>query len=122
MSKFTDFFSMTRRERTGTLVVVAILAVAIAIAACVRSCHRPTPVTVESSEQMQRFKAQVEQITPESLQQRESRHERKNKKKHKRDNDNKGKSPKGSKAKSQKGNKKSPNHGRNRPLDEVPSF
>lgn len=113
MSKLADFFSMTRRERNGTLVVAALLAIAIAVLFCVRSCNRTTSLPANSQELMNNFKEQVTQVTTDSTHQQHARHE--NKKQH---NSNKRKSDK--KAKPNQG-KQTP-HEHNKPLDKVPSF
>lgn len=113
LNKIGDFFSMTRRERIGTLVVAALLALAVAAAVAVKHCARSSSLPAGTSAQIEQFKQQVaitEADTTRHNHHKEHKHAKKSPKESK-------KSPKDSKktAKPSAGN--APNR-----LDEVPSF
>ncbi len=56
MGKLADFFTMTRRERIGTLVVTFLLAVAVGALIGVKSCVRSSSLPPEANTQIQEFK------------------------------------------------------------------
>ncbi len=58
-----DFFEMTRHERRGAIVILAIIALLLAVT-CVSRCHRPTYIMHETEEVMQ-FEAEVDSSTVE---------------------------------------------------------
>ena len=97
---------MTRRERIGTLVVAALLALAVAAIVAVKHCARSSSLPADTSAQIEQFKQQVA-ITEADT----TRHNHHKEHKHAK------KGPKDSKkpAKPTAGN--APNR-----LDEVPSF
>lgn len=64
-NKIGQFFSMTRRERIGTLIVAVLLALAVVAVFCVKSCARNTSIPADVTTQIQEFKQQVE--TTDSL-------------------------------------------------------
>jgi len=59
MSGMRDFFSMTRRERQGTVALLAVIALLLLGTVAVRSC-RPMPPLESSSVEMQRFEDDVD--------------------------------------------------------------
>lgn len=112
MGKLADFFTMTRRERIGTLVVTFMLAVAVGVVIGVKSCIRNSSLPTDANAQIQEFKQQVEAV--DSL----STHHRHHKKTDKKSS-NKQKS-KEHKSKSKQQGK----HDNNSPrrFDDVPTF
>ena len=104
---------MTRRERIGTLVVAALLALAVAATVAVKHCARSSSLPADTSAQIEQFKQQValtEADTPQSIHHKEHKHARKSHKESK---------------KSHKDHKKpsKPTAGNaSKRLDEVPSF
>lgn len=112
MGKLADFFTMTRRERIGTLVVTLLLAVAVGAVIGVKSCVRNSSLPPEANTQIQEFKQQVEAVDSAST---HHRHHKKTGKK----TSNK------QKGKEHKSKSKQPNrHNNNSPrrFDDVPTF
>lgn len=50
MDGFKDFWVMTRRERRGTIVVLAVIALLLALTVMVRSCHADEPIQFQETE------------------------------------------------------------------------
>lgn len=112
MGKLADFFTMTRRERIGTLVVTLLLAMAVGALIGVKSCVRSSSLPPEANTQIQEFKQQVEAVDSAST---HHRHHKKTSKK----TSNK------QKGKEHKSKSKQPNRHNNNPprrFDDVPTF
>ena len=63
MHKFKDFFDMSKHERRGTIVVLALIAVMLAASVAVRSCRDTSVASRPSVEQLQ-FDAATDTATP----------------------------------------------------------
>ena len=104
---------MTRRERIGTLVVAALLALAVVTTVAVKHCARSSSLPASTSVQIEQFKQQValtEADTTQPTHHKEHKHTKKSSKKDKK-----------SQKDSQKPTKPTANNASKR-LDEVPSF
>lgn len=60
MSGIKDFFTMTRNERRGTIVVLVLIALLLAGSVIMRSCHRDVPVVEAQSADLERFDAETD--------------------------------------------------------------
>lgn len=120
IEKFTEFFSMTRRERVGTLVVLVMLAAAILFSYCERVRHDGDEATGSkpSAQVVSELKKAVES-KPLSNSKTEPRSSSKKKAKA-RGGKQKGKA-KQKKGKSAKSASKA-SQSENREMEEVPSF
>lgn len=62
MSGLKDFLAMTRHERRGTIVVLVVIAVILAMTAMVRSCPSDS-LDAEQVIEMQRFQNEVDTVS-----------------------------------------------------------
>lgn len=107
MADWKDFFAMTRRERRGTIVVLAVIAVLIAATLVLRNCRGEVPEQAARQTELLEFEHQADTtqlVAPSS--------------KHKRHAGKKDKRPR--KSKGGKQHKKSPASPRR--VDPVPQF
>lgn len=112
MGKLADFFTMTRRERIGTLVVTLLLAMAVGAVIGVKSCVRNSSLPTEANTQIQEFKRQVEAVDSAS-----THHQHHKKPSNKRKDKQKGKEHKSKAKQPNRHNNNSP-----RRFDDVPTF
>lgn len=109
MGKISDFFSMTKRERIGTLVALLILAGAIAFASISKSRQASSGAEAKPDQAVMRYLADSVNVKPDST----STHKKTKKAKH----------PPRKKAKEKKSAKKDANQ-QDKPSDmqEMPRF
>jgi len=93
MSRASDFFNMTRRERRGTIVLLALVALAIALTAALRTCDDRDAVALDS-EAVEQFEAQIDSVrhqqgAPAGSKAKSKKNQDKKKKKSKRSSDKK---------------------------------
>lgn len=106
-----ELFDMTRRERRGTIVVLALIALILAVTLITRQWRNEPPVTPQQ-EEMLRFDAATDSLAPPQAVHRG--------KPHSRHHATKKKSPeKSGKNSGKKSGKKSPTSA---PMDPVPQF
>jgi len=109
----SDFFTMTRHERRGTIVLIVVIAALIAGLAASRSCHRgdtPSPETQQAIEQFEHHTDSLRTRQQEARQRKTTRNEKKDADKQKRQR------------KSKKGKKPAKSEPQPRRLDPVPQF
>ena len=112
IKKIAQFFSMTRRERIGTLVVAVVLAIAVIALVAAKHCARSGSLPPGTTEQVELFKQQVEAIDSVS-----THHQHHKKPSNKRKDKQKSKEHKSKANRQDKSSNKS-----SKRLDEVPSF
>lgn len=89
MSGKRDFWIMTRRERQGTIVVLAVIALLLVITVAVRSCRDDVPIEAQST-QLIEFEAEIDSLKvtedkkPHKVHRDKAKSKNKKKKKHSR--------------------------------------
>ena len=63
MGKWQDFFAMTRHERRGTIALMALIALVLAVTALLRFCA-PAPQVEVQHDDIEQFEQQIDTIQP----------------------------------------------------------
>lgn len=63
MNGFKDFFTMTRNERRGTIVVLVLIALLLVGSMAARSCRQEVPVVEAQSDDLERFDTETDTLS-----------------------------------------------------------
>jgi len=114
MSSLGDFFSMTRHERRGTIVLLAVIAVLLLVMAVTRCSHRRSLPRDVDTAAIEAFEAQADSMAAQNAHQTLKRHQPR----HKADKDKSKRKPGGDKKKKKSTRQPQAPHR----LDPVPQF